>query len=446
MNITLNGMPMADPKRLFGKPQHVKKMATPQFSSHHTIAGADEAPVPSAKPVKTGRAAALLKTVLATVLGAGVGGTAYQGYVNQQAIERNENHLAQATQRLDANSQQLAELEANHKLMMGQVSALDGRTSQISGLNRGQLESMARQLTDLSRRADQLAARPSLLSLVDVVEKVTPSTLQVKGSQGLGSGVLIEDNQGRRFILTNSHVTEENGINKNTERDQVYHITLYSGGDAKKTMEFDASPVILANGERAASSSEVHDLALLAIPPNVKLPDYVKPVQMRDLRETIRAGEVVVAVGSPLGLKDTVTSGIISHNNRDFSLEPHNRFFQTDAAINPGNSGGGLFDLQGRLIGINTLGYRGANNLAGSIRIDVIKHVLNSWGVSVGTPAELKAVPFQVQPNPRRQADPLGVNPFKHNNTQTSANEQKPPETKPPADAQKPSENKDNKK
>ena len=50
-------------------------------------------------------------------------------------------------------------------------------------------------------------------------------------------------------------------------------------------------------------------------------------------------------------------------------------------AINPGNSGGGLFDMKGRLIGINTWGYRGGDGISGSIRVDEIISMLNSWGI-----------------------------------------------------------------
>ena len=299
------------------------------------------------------------------------------------------------------NYQNDAHRTAQMDTMKAQVVALDGKTSAMSGLSRDRLDALARQVTDLQGRTTAMAERPDLMSLVNVVERVTPSTVQVKGSQGLGSGVFIRDNSGRMYILTNSHVTEDNGIIRPGQTSEVYQITLYTGrGDQQRPVVFDAAPVMLANGQRAASPSTHHDLALLAIPADVQLPAGVVPVMMRDVRETLRAGEVTVAVGSPLGLKDTVTSGIISHTDRQFGLEPHNRFIQMDTPINPGNSGGGLFDLNGRLIGINTVGYRGANNLAGSIRIDVIKAVLDSWGVHTMTPAEKAANTFQVVPPP----------------------------------------------
>jgi len=71
--------------------------------------------------------------------------------------------------------------------------------------------------------------------------------------------------------------------------------------------------------------------------------------------ETLRVGEWVIAVGSPLGLAQTVTAGIVSATGRsDVGIESYEDFIQTDAAINPGNSGGALADLEGKLVGINT--------------------------------------------------------------------------------------------
>ncbi|MDV7400797.1 trypsin-like peptidase domain-containing protein, partial [Arthrospira platensis SPKY1] len=71
--------------------------------------------------------------------------------------------------------------------------------------------------------------------------------------------------------------------------------------------------------------------------------------------DAAKVGDWVVALGSPFGLEQTVTSGIISAKGRVIGQGPYDDFIQTDASINPGNSGGPLVDLEGRIIGINTL-------------------------------------------------------------------------------------------
>jgi len=91
------------------------------------------------------------------------------------------------------------------------------------------------------------------------------------------------------------------------------------------------------------------DLAVLEIDSKEKF----KPVSFGD-SDKARVGDWVIAIGNPFGFGGTVTSGIISSRNRDIGLTRYDDFIQTDASINQGNSGGPLFDLNGKVIGINT--------------------------------------------------------------------------------------------
>jgi len=91
------------------------------------------------------------------------------------------------------------------------------------------------------------------------------------------------------------------------------------------------------------------DLAVLEIESNEKF----LPVSFGD-SDKARVGDWVIAIGNPFGFGGTVTSGIISSRNRDIGLTRYDDFIQTDASINQGNSGGPLFDLNGKVIGINT--------------------------------------------------------------------------------------------
>ena len=93
------------------------------------------------------------------------------------------------------------------------------------------------------------------------------------------------------------------------------------------------------------------DLALLKFKPPEK---PLKAVQFGD-SESLRLGEWVIAIGNPFSLGGTVTAGIVSARNRDISQGPYDSYIQTDASINRGNSGGPLFNLDGEVVGVNTL-------------------------------------------------------------------------------------------
>ncbi|MGB0723524.1 MAG: Do family serine endopeptidase [Gammaproteobacteria bacterium] len=141
--------------------------------------------------------------------------------------------------------------------------------------------------------------------------------------QSLGSGVIVDADKG--YILTNNHVV----------------------GNA------DAIKVSLDDG-RSFEADMVGvdpdtDLAVIRI-----RADKLTALPMAD-SDRLRVGDFVVAIGNPFGLRQTVTSGIVSALGRSgLSEEGYEDYIQTDASINPGNSGGALIDLSGRLVGINT--------------------------------------------------------------------------------------------
>jgi serine protease Do len=142
-------------------------------------------------------------------------------------------------------------------------------------------------------------------------------------STSLGSGVIV-DQEG--YILTNNHVVE-----KSTE-------ILVKTNDGK---EYQAKII---------GTDPKTDVAVLKLEGRRTWP----AASMGD-SDAAKVGDWVVALGSPFGLEQTVTSGIISAKGRVIGQGPYDDFIQTDASINPGNSGGPLVDLQGQIIGINTL-------------------------------------------------------------------------------------------
>lgn len=92
--------------------------------------------------------------------------------------------------------------------------------------------------------------------------------------------------------------------------------------------------------------------------------------------ERLRVGQYVVALGSPLGLSQSVTTGILSAINRDISLNARVGFLQTDAPINPGNSGGPLLNLRGEVIGVNTAIAARGQGIGFAVPVDTLKMVL----------------------------------------------------------------------
>ncbi len=144
--------------------------------------------------------------------------------------------------------------------------------------------------------------------------------------QSLGSGVIVDASG---IVVTNNHVIKD--------ADEI-KVALSDGS------QFE-SKVLLRD--------ETTDLAVLKIDANDKF-----PVLSLGDSDGVEVGDLVLAIGNPFGVGQTVTNGIVSAQSRtQVGVSDFDFFIQTDAAINPGNSGGGLIDMRGRLIGINTAIY-----------------------------------------------------------------------------------------
>ena len=167
--------------------------------------------------------------------------------------------------------------------------------------------------------------------------------------RGLGSGVILDADKG--YIVTNSHVIND--------ADEI-QITLKDG------RQLEAKKI---------GGDEASDIALLQIDA-----DDLIAVKIAD-SDRIRVGDFAVAIGSPFGLGQTVTSGIVSALGRSgLNIENYEDFIQTDAAINSGNSGGALINLHGELIGINTaiLGPNGGNvGIGFAIPSNMVQNLVN---------------------------------------------------------------------
>jgi serine protease Do len=195
----------------------------------------------------------------------------------------------------------------------------------------------------------------------------------------LGSGTIVREDG---YILTNNHVIKEAETIKVTLSDKREFEGKVIGTDPKSDL--------------AVIKIDAKDL------PALKWGDSDK----------LRVGEMVIAVGSPYGLSQTVTSGIVSAKGRaNVRIADYEDFIQTDAAINPGNSGGPLLNVRGELVGINTAifstsgGYQGIgfaipSNMADVVLQSLIKEgkVIRGWlGVSIQTVTKELAEQFGIE-------------------------------------------------
>ena len=194
---------------------------------------------------------------------------------------------------------------------------------------------------------------------------VTPTVVSISvtatGGSGTGSGSIYRSNASTSYIITNNHVIESAATSGTIKVE-------FTNGDQVNATIVGRDPM--------------YDLAVLAIKtgnlPTIAIGDSSK----------VSVGDPVLAIGSPLGLASTVTSGIVSALNRpvttgDEGSQSYVNAIQTDAAINPGNSGGALVDSQGRIIGVNSAiatlssgGTGGSIGLGFSIPINEAKRVI----------------------------------------------------------------------
>jgi Do/DeqQ family serine protease len=171
---------------------------------------------------------------------------------------------------------------------------------------------------------------------------------QTQRRSGLGSGVVVSE---EGYILTNFHVVEA--------ADEIE----VASNDGRK---FKAKVV---------GTDPESDLAVLRVPADARLSAITFATA-----DSLRVGDVVLAIGNPFGVGQTVTSGIVSALGRShLGINTFENFIQTDAAVNPGNSGGALVDSNGDLIGINTAIYSqngGSMGIGFAIPVSLARNVM----------------------------------------------------------------------
>lgn len=216
--------------------------------------------------------------------------------------------------------------------------------------------------------------------LISIVDKVSPSVVTIfvvkeervttpfpefpfpffgpepftRRERALGSGVIVKYDADKKeaYILTNAHVVEN-----------AVRVTVKINREISKKAEI-------------VGIDKKTDVAVIKI--NTEgIKDIERRVAKLGDSDKLRVGQLVIAIGNPLGLERTVTVGVISALRRSIGVTQYENFIQTDAAINPGNSGGPLVNTDGEVIGINTAIIANAQGLGFAIPINLAKWVMD---------------------------------------------------------------------
>lgn len=178
----------------------------------------------------------------------------------------------------------------------------------------------------------------------EIIQSFHPIIIQIANPYGIGTGFYLRD---YNLIVTNEHVV------RGTKE------VIISGKSFQKVLS-----LVLFDDSK-------YDLAFIKPPENIMFPEknLGKP-------ESVKDGDVVIAIGHPYGLNYTATEGIVSKARR---LYNNLNYIQIDAAINPGNSGGPLVNMQGEIIGVNTFIIAGGTNLGFALPVNYLIESLEEY-------------------------------------------------------------------
>ena len=226
----------------------------------------------------------------------------------------------------------------NIRKTLGNTNSVNANTSNtIETSNSGTVDFVS--LNNYSDTAIY-AANKVLPSIVGITVEYTVKSNFIQGlsqqASAEGSGIIMSSDG---YILTNNHIINSSDSSIYYEVSEAAKVYVYLYND---TTPYEAKII---------GTDEKTDLAVIKIDK-----DGLTPAELAD-SASVKIGEFAMAIGNPLGMQSSVTSGIISAVNRTVESSDGNTFtlIQTDAAINAGNSGGALINSEGKVIGINTL-------------------------------------------------------------------------------------------
>jgi S1-C subfamily serine protease len=224
-------------------------------------------------------------------------------------------------------------------------------------------------------------------AVVSVVEQVGPAVVSLartgrRGPSGAGSGVVFAPDG---YVLTNAHVA--------------------AGGREGHDLQVSFTDGSTAKGH-VVGFDHATDLAVVragsAVPAHAAFGDSA----------TLRVGQLVVAIGNPLGFSSTVTAGVVSALGRTMRARDGRAMegiIQSDVALNPGNSGGPLVDSRGRVVGVNTAIILGAQGISFSVPIDTAKWVVAELMTAGRVRRGWLGIAGQNRPVPRELARRVGI-------------------------------------
>lgn len=287
---------------------------------------------------------------------------------------------------------------------IGNASANSGQALESNTIGRSESDrdlGMPSRAT-LPRSLTRKAMNASTLSpffIADAAAKASPAVVNIKvrhvgqtaDSSANGSGFIITS---EGLVVTNAHTVSE-----------AISVSDGGKGGGPGSAPADAVIAVTLQGGRCLSAQLLNfdwesDLAVLRVTP---LNGLQLPVATLGRSDDLRAGEWVVALGSPLHLANSVSAGIVSAVRRrgvDLGLAPGTDFIQTDAACNVGSSGGPLVNVQGEVIGISTLKAHEADGVSFAIPIDSARLIIDQLIGSKERPdlAHLGAKALQLSP------------------------------------------------
>jgi serine protease DegS len=229
------------------------------------------------------------------------------------------------------------------------------------------------------------------VSYADAVAKAAPAVVNIYSSKVVKTNEELSNNPLYRRFFENGDVPQRQRIRSSLGSGVIINADGYLITNNHVVEGADSIVVALHDGREAQATvvglDPETDLAVLKIT-LPKLPSITLSPS-----EKLRVGDVVLAIGNPFGVGQTVTMGIVSATGRNrLGLSTYEDFLQTDAAINPGNSGGALIDANGNLIGINTaifsksggsqgIGFAIPSSLTKAVMADLIEHgrVIRGW-------------------------------------------------------------------